>query len=446
MSRWVEAAGPLDWSLLSGAVPTLVAVLGFASLAFLLVSRRRAWWLRWAPLALLLAALLTWLLGVVVDDWWQPFPDGLPRNTLVWIGVGILALVLALVRMPWLRARGRVGAAVAVLLVVALAGSKINQQYQEYPTLRAAPGPWQVKPGALTADDRSKKPTVPVPAGKTIADVWVPPAGMPAKGTVSSVAIPGVVSHFAARDGYVYLPPAYLTSPRPLLPVLVLLPGQPGDTDAWINSGQLAPTMDAYAAAHKGLAPVIVMADPLGSTFANTLCMDSRIAQVQTYLARDVPDWISAHLQVATGRTARTIGGLSFGGTCSLQLAVNAPQVYGSFLDLSGQDEPTLGSRSKTVDAAFGGDAAAFAKVNPLDVLARKSFPDTAAALVAGSTDHTFTPQQRRVQAACVKAGMPTNFLLLPGGHGFAVWRAGLVAQLPWLAQHTGLSSGTGKP
>lgn len=440
MSRSLHAAGPLDWSLLSGAVPVLVTVLGIAALAFLVCSRRRSWWLRSAPLAALLAALLTWLIGVAVDDWWQPFPEGLPRRDLVWIGVAVLALVLALFRMPGLRRRGRIGAVLAVLLVFAMAGSKVNQQYQQYPTLRAVPGPWQVRTGALTAGEQARQPVLPVPQGKTLTDVWVPPAGMPAAGTLSSIAVPGTVSHFAARDGYVYLPPAYRTSPRPLLPVLVLLPGQPGDPDSWINAAQLVPTMDAYAAQHQGLAPVVVMVDPLGSTFANTLCMDSKIANVQTYLARDVPDWINAHLQVAPGRTARTIGGLSFGGTCSLQLAVNAPEVYGSFLDLSGQDEPTLGSRQKTVDAAFGGDDAAFAKVNPLDVLARKSFPDTAAALVAGTADTTYTPQQRRVQAACVKAGMQTEFLLLPGGHSWALWRAGLVAQLPWLAKHTGLS------
>lgn len=440
MSRSLIAGGPLDWSLITGPVPLVITVLGVAALVFLLVSRHRSWWFRWGPLAVVVAAGLTWLLGIAVDDWWQLFPEGLPQQNLVWIGVGIAGFVLAAFRMPRLRWRGRLGAVLAAVLVLALAGSEINKSYQEYPTLRTAPGPWQVKAGSLTTAERERRPVFKVPHGKGLAESWQPPAAMPKAGAVAGVAVPGTVSHFAARDGYIYFPPAYLVSPRPMLPVLILLPGQPGDTNNWINSGELAVTMDAYAAAHKGLAPVILMVDPLGSTFANTLCLDSKIANVQTYLSRDVPDWIASHLQVATGRNALTIGGFSFGGTCSLQLAVNAPKVYGSFLDLSGQDEPTLGSRSKTVDAAFGGDAAAFAKVNPLDVLARNSFPDTAAAIVAGTGDSTFTPQQERVQAACKKAGMHTNFLLLPGGHGWAVWRGGLIQELPWLATFTGLS------
>jgi signal transduction histidine kinase len=69
------------------------------------------------------------------------------------------------------------------------------------------------------------------------------------------------------------------------------------------------------------------------------------------------------------------IGGVSNGGTCSLQMAVTAPDVYRTFLDISGEAEPTLGGHADTVAATFGGDEAAFAAVNPLDVLAARSFP-----------------------------------------------------------------------
>ncbi|MFC1432044.1 alpha/beta hydrolase [Streptacidiphilus sp. N1-3] len=440
MTRVPEAAGPLDWSLLSGAVPVTVAVVGAVALLLLCFSRHRGWWLRRAPLALLVAGALTWLVARVVDDWWQPFPEGLPSDSLLWIGVGILAVVLVLFRMPGLRWRERGGMVGCGALVLLLCASQLNVQFQEYPTLRAAPGPWKVKAGPLSAEDLARRPTVSVPDGQALSQVWKPPAGLPATGTLATTAIPGTVSHFAARDAHVYLPPAYQASPRPRLPVLVLLAGQPGSPDDWVDSGQLVTVLDGFAAAHQGLAPVVAVVDPLGSAFANTLCLDSRIAQAQTYLARDVPDWIGTHLQVATGRGATAIGGLSFGGTCSLQLAVNAPDVYGSFLDISGQDEPTLGSRDKTVSKAFGGDAAAFAKVNPLDVMARRSFPHTAGAIVSGASDSIYTPQQQRVLTACRQAGMDVTWRLLPGGHSWQVWRAGLEQELPWVAQHTGLT------
>ncbi|MGW1076139.1 alpha/beta hydrolase [Streptomyces sp. NPDC002537] len=433
------AAGPLDWSLVSGWIPLTLLVVGLCSLVALFCSRRRTWWTRWGPAAVLLAALLTWLLRTAVDDWLQPFPDPLPTDVVIWVGVAVLGVCLAVLRMPTLRWKGRAGAALAGLLVVLLGASEVNKHFDQYPTPRTALNSWLTRTTRLTEATGGTEPALKVPSGKTIADVWHPPPGLPKDGTLSRTAIPGTVSGFHARNGYVYLPPAYRTTPRPLLPVIVLMAGQPGSPDDWINSGRLVDMMNAFAADHRGLAPVVVVVDPLGSQFANTLCLDSRLGNVQTYLATDVPDWIRGHLQVATARTSWIVSGISFGGTCSLQLGVNAPQVYGVVNDISGQEAPTLGSPKKTVDKAFGGDTAAFAKVNPLDVLARQRFPDTKAAFVAGSDDTTYRPQQRTVYEAAVKAGMRAEWVLLPGGHSWQVWRPGLERQLPWLARQTGL-------
>ncbi|MFI9202431.1 alpha/beta hydrolase [Streptomyces sp. NPDC053048] len=435
----VRAAGPLDWSLVRGWIPLTLLVLGLCALAVLLVSRRRTWWTRWAPAAVLLAALLTWLLRTAVDDWLQPFPDPLPTAVVLWTGVAVLGVCLTAFRLPLLRPRHWAGALLAGLLVVLLGASQINRHFDQYPTARTALNAWLQKTTSLTDATGRTEPALAVPAGKTISEVWRPPAGLPAKGTLSRSSIPGTRSGFDARSAYVYLPPAYRTTPRPLLPVIVLMAGQPGSPDDWINSGRLVEMMNTFAAGHRGLAPVVVVVDPLGSQFANTLCMDSRLGDVQTYLAQDVPDWIRSHLQVATARTAWTVSGISFGGTCSIQLGVNAPQVYGVVNDISGQEAPTLGSREKTIDKAFGGDAAAFEKVNPLDVMARQRFPDTKAAFVAGSEDSTYRPQQRRVYEAAVRAGMRAEWVLLPGGHSWQVWRPGLERQLPWISRETGL-------
>ncbi|QLE75509.1 esterase [Streptomyces rectiverticillatus] len=433
------AAGPLDWSLVSGWIPLALLAVGLCALAVLLFSRRRTWWTRWAPLAVLLAAVLTWLLRTAVDDWWQPFPDPLPLNVVIWAGIAVLGVCLAAFRIPLLRPRYWAGAVLAALLAVLLGASEINQHFDQYPTARSALNSWLTKTTSITDATGRTEPALRVPAGKTISDVWHPPPGMAGNGTLSKSSIPGTRSGFDARGAYVYLPPAYRASPRPLLPVVVLMAGQPGSPDDWINSGRLVDMMNAFAGEHRGLAPVIVVVDPLGSQFANTLCLDSKLGNVQTYLATDVPAWIRSHLQVADARTSWVISGISFGGTCSIQLGVNAPHVYGVVNDISGQEAPTLGSRRKTVEAAFGGDTAAFTAVNPLDVMARQRFPGTKAAFVAGSSDDTYRPQQRKVYDAAVKAGMRAEWVLLPGGHSWQVWRPGLERQLPWISRETGL-------
>jgi S-formylglutathione hydrolase FrmB len=198
--------------------------------------------------------------------------------------------------------------------------------------------------------------------------------------------------------------------------------------------------MDRFAASHGGLAPVVVMPDWLGAPFTNTLCLDSRLGAVQTYLTVDVPAWVRATLQVDPDPASWAVGGLSAGGTCALQLAVNAPQTFPTFVDVSGQSEPTLGDRARTVAAAFGGDAAAFASVNPLELLAARSYPGSAGTVVVGSGDSLFRPQAQQVADAARRAGMQIEYRELPGGHDWRVWAPGLETSLPWLATRTGLT------
>jgi S-formylglutathione hydrolase FrmB len=217
--------------------------------------------------------------------------------------------------------------------------------------------------------------------------------------------------------------------------------GQPGGPQDWLDGGQLAQRMDTYAAAHSGLAPVVVVVDQLGDPLRDPLGMNSALGRVETYLAVDVPTWVRATLQVDPDTATWAIGGLSNGGTCSLQMAVSAPDVYRTFVDLSGEAEPSLGDHASTVAAAFGGDEAAFARVNPLDVLGTRTFPDTAGYLVAGAQDTVYGPQAQRVFAACRAAGMNVQLHVLPGGHTFEVWGPGLSGALPWLGTRLGITA-----
>jgi S-formylglutathione hydrolase FrmB len=429
----------LDAPLLSGPLPGVVAAAGVAGALFLLIRRPRRWWSRSVPAALLAAAAVTALAALLVDRVWRPFPDPVPLPVLLLGGAAMAAVALAALGMRDRRWRGRVGAVVAVVLVVLASAEGANTMYREYPTLRTALG--------LPALDEIPFTQVPLQeqvigarSGLPLSAIWRPPAGMPDAGVVTEIAIPAPVSGFAARPAWLYLPPAYLSRPRAQLPVLVLLSGQPGGPRDWLDGGQLAARLDAFAAAHDGLAPVVVMADHLGAPLANPLCLDSRLGDVATYLSVDVPAWVRATLQVDPDPAGWAIGGLSNGGTCALQMAVTAPQVYPTFVDVSGEAEPTLGDRATTVQAAFGGDEAAFAAVNPLDVLARRQFPGTAGYLVAGRQDAVYLPQAQRVFAACQAAGMDVQLHLRPGGHTFEVWGPGLEEALPWLATRLGMT------
>ncbi len=124
----------------------------------------------------------------------------------------------------------------------------------------------------------------------------------------------------------------------------------------------------------------------------------------------------------------------------AIQLSTQAPRLYPFFADICGQIEPALGSRQLTISGAFGGDAAAFARVDPVVVLARTRFPGSAGVLAGGTNDRVYTPQQRVMYLAARHAGMKATFVDLLGGHGWRVWRGGVEHDMAWLASRLGIT------
>lgn len=436
----------MEWlygrSLISGPAPWVVAACAALGALWLLLGPTRdtgTFRRRVVPLSASAAIAATVVGWLVVERWWRPFPDPVETRVYVWIGCAVFAVLLAAARLALDRRPRRAAAsALGALAVVLAAAVQVNLVFDAYPTVRDALG--------LPAANAIAFADVPAPVadpvtGNPLDTAWAAPPDLPAGGRVVTVPIPGTVSGFPAREAEIYLPPAYFADPRPQLPVLVLLPGQPGGPGDWFAGGKLARTMDDFAARHGGLTPIVVVADGTGSTLANPLCLDSKLGNVATYLATDVPAWVKANLQVDPDPRAWAIGGLSYGGTCALQMATNHPEVYPTFLDLSGQLEPTLGDRQRTVDAAFGGDEAAFIAVNPLDLMATRTYPGSAGVFVIGSDDHDFSPGVHTLYTAAGKAGMDVRLQELPGGHSFAVWSAGLADNLDWLSRRLGLIS-----
>jgi S-formylglutathione hydrolase FrmB len=422
--------------LISGPLPVVLGIIAVPAGVFLLLRRGLRWWFRVAA-AVLIAAGLTLAANWSIIHLWRIDAYNLPLQVLGWLALGIFAGLLTALNFRSSTRRRKLlalAAGGAVVLVAVLQG---NAYFGYYRTIGDITG----------ASTASITPLVPATGHPSAADPapvaghWAPPPNLPAHGTVHSAQIPGVRSGFDARTAYVYLPPAYDAPSHPLLPVLVLLPGEPGSPADWLNSGQLQQSMDAFAAAHQGLAPVVVLPDVNGSTFGNTMCLDSRIANADTYLSVDVPDWIKKTLRVDTDPQRWTIGGFSFGGTCSLQMAALHPSVFPSAIDLSGEAEPTLFANDRvTVDTAFGGDAAAYAAVAPLNVMTRMRYPDSWMYFSVGAQDRTFVGYTATVSAAARAAGMTVRVGSVRGvGHSWEVAAESLGPALDWLAPRLGL-------
>jgi S-formylglutathione hydrolase FrmB len=348
----------------------------------------------------------------------EPFLIGLGIAT---VGV-IVAAVLLRHTIHWY---GEIAMVIlVVVLVAANVGGWVNRHFDYYPT-------FDDLLGRTSADATS------------LAGLGCTTVGT--KGKVVTLPIPGVVSKFPAREAQVYVPPAFCARPRPTLPVVVLLPGTPGQTSDWTRAGLADVTSDAFAREHGGKAPIIVMADENGSLTGDTECVDGPRGNAETYLTVDVPKFVTKRFQTATAPEQWAIGGLSEGGTCGLMLALRHPEEFRTFLDFGGLVGPRSGEDNvvgTSVTDLFAGDEAAFAAHEPLDLLRKGRYPQLAGWFEVGTDDPAPLQAIDELVPAARAAGIEACLVKVPGGeHTFQVWKQSYQDALPWLAHRLGLTS-----
>ncbi len=272
---------------------------------------------------------------------------------------------------------------------------------------------------------------------------WKPPAGMPTQGRMESVDIPGTVSRFAARPAEVYLPPAALVAHPPALPVLILLSGQPASPLFVIERGHALATLNTLAARNRGLAPILVVPDQLGQPQINPMCVNSRLGNVATYIMTDVTGWIRSHLNVLSDRDAWAIGGFSEGGTCSIQFASAHPDVFGSFIDVSGERYPTLDSDADALHDAFSGSTTLYDEAKPENIMAAHGpYADTLAVFAVGANDQHYGAIMPIMSAAAASHGIHVARYISPGtGHDWTTASNGFASGIGVLYERFGLAA-----
>ena len=322
---------------------TIAAIAIFALAALLSLTR--------SLLALLLAAIPEAALVFCFRVWPNPFPGEVPDRILLaafaslFIAAGVLVM----------RRRRLI---LAVLLIPSLATTYLvaNLTYRQYPNVGALLPPTNVV--QMNYENFQTLTKAPTRGGRQV-------------GALVTVPLAGTSSHLPARPAIAYVPPAYWTQPGLRLPVLVLLAGSPGGPSEWFRAGGANDAADSYQRSHDGVSPIIVSVDGTSSALAQPACVDGPQLKIQSYLANDVPELLKSRFRVQTDQSKWSIGGLSYGGTCAFQIAVNSPRSYGTFLDFSGESEPTSYNHKHTVQALFHGSEAAFQAVNAADVLRR---------------------------------------------------------------------------
>ncbi|MFD6229396.1 alpha/beta hydrolase [Streptomyces sp. NPDC060232] len=137
---------------------------------------------------------------------------------------------------------------------------------------------------------------------------------------------------------YVHLPPEYFRPghAKKSFPVSVVLTGYPGNAKSLIKVLKYPTTANRLTAQGKMQPMVLVMLRPTVAPPRDTECVDVPGGpQVETFLARDLPEAVSGAYRV--GEHARNWGviGDSTGGHCALKLGLHHPDRFAASAGLS---------------------------------------------------------------------------------------------------------------
>jgi enterochelin esterase-like enzyme len=437
-SSWLLSIRIVDGPFLWGTYAVAVAVF-----AYLLLRRPTRRWIVTAASALAGGILIALIATFVVQDWLNVFNSPMAPAARLWIvaaGASVALAIVNLWRSRWWR---KVVAVFGIGLFAWTTTLGISADFGVLKNLGdlldiSIEQPLDV---AALAPHRAN------PAG-SLYESWVPPASMPATSIHRSVDIPASDPSFTPRHALVYLPPAAQLADAPALPVIVFLSGQPGAPDV----ADIGASLDRFAAAHSGLAPIVVSVDHLGGSSGNNpLCVDGYQGDAQTYVNADVPAFIARTFNVLPDRSSWTIGGFSNGGECAIKSGAQFPEVWGNIIDISGELEPDLGSDAETLEIGFGDSQADYDAAKPLRVLAAGAADPAVAALYAetvavfadGSEDEPYLTASRTLHAAALAAGMDAHLFISPGtGHESATIEYGFDHAFALLYPRWGLAPG----
>ncbi len=412
-------------SLVNGFIPWFVIVVS-PLLLLLSIGWRDGRWKHQLGLAVPITAGFT-LVVLLVNERFKLIPYAFPTFFYLLVGLVVFALVVAVT--GWRKDANwqRATAVLATISMVLLLGVVVNRHYRYYPTVSNLLG--KVAENELGLPELNK-----------ISDEVARTGQLPAKGYTVHTPIPGTKSGFPARDAYVYLPPAYFATPSPELPVLLMLHGVPGGPENWAQAGNIDEVADAFAAAHDGKTPILVMPDSAGDTNNDTLCVNSSRGQSETYLTEDVPAFVRATFHPATGPDTMGVAGFSDGAFCSLQLSLRHPDLFSTFGDYSGFSQPTLDPPKDALKEVFGGDQKAYDEHDPTKLLRGQRYPELSGWFEVGEQDPDPLEPTRAVAKQAAAAGIQTCTLIRPGGHDFGFWEQAFRNSLPFLSAKLGLT------
>ena len=234
----------------------------------------------------------------------------------------------------------------------------------------------------------------------------------------------------ALRSVFVYTPPGYERDTTNY-PVLYLLHGSGGTESSWIGDGLANVILDNLIADGRAKPMIVVMpfGHPEASMRAGNL-PTFRARDIQAFardLIDDVMPFVERTYRAARQADRRAIAGLSMGGNQARQIGLARLDLFSYVATFSG----TVGVQGGAVSPETIAQTFAEALADP---------PSTNSALrlfwASVGTDETNLLAQHRVfNNVLDRHGIRYEFVTIPGGHTWHVWRRNLRDLVPRLFQ-----------
>lgn len=423
------------WKLpvIDGPIPWIFYAVAVALVAILLIRPMTRWRLLWTGIGLAGGVIVGIAVYVFVNAT-GAFGGALPLEVGIWATAAFSAVGLAIVNLWDSKVWRKIVAVFAIVWFLLTAMIGINAFYGLNPTL-----------GSILGIDANNAIPLPSPNPTTtnagpLYQTWTPPAGMPAKGTQGTEQIPGTASGFNARPAGIYLPPAAQVQGAPALPLVIMMMGYPGNPDP----SYIGAVLDDYASKNKGLAPIVVVADQIG-TGDDPACADSSArGKAKTYIKTDVVNWAKANLNIIEDPKYWVIAGYSNGGGCAITYGAEEPDVFKNILDISGEEYPGSEDQANVLAQIYGGSQSAFDASKPISILSANTgkYAGVTAIFTIGENDPGYIPGAQAVSGAAKAAGMTTTYFVVPGaGHVVDALNGGLTEGFGILYPVLGLSA-----
>lgn len=360
-----------------------------------------------------------------------------PQSTwlflLLMVAAGGLMWWLAVARQPVLRVLAACLAFVPAMLFGVAAVNKYYGYYQTWGDVWADFGNKGVK--AISAAPAGQRNSQQLFDAQLSRDVDTKAAAT--QGVTIELPVTGNTTKIT-RSVYVYLPPQYFqphwASYR--FPAIELIHGSPGTPQDWLTVMHAPGLLESMVTAHHADPAVLVMPDANGGQRLSRQCLNE-VGGVpdETYLASDVPAFISSTVRVEPPGRAWGIGGYSEGGFCAANLALRHPLRFGFGAVASGYFQPFRYNRTPARVDPFHGNQALRLQNTPSYEL-RTAPPDAVIPqlwLAAGSHDKADVQGARYFLQLMLERHPDTQMRLISGGHTAPVWRGALPLMYAWM-------------